>query len=286
MSFKRTLEDIKDHDERLTNSGFPGAEMLFLFWETKPEIIKTILPPPLEPINIPMIIAFVANYPQATQGQPYLESALMIRCKYDKIPGNYYLAMHVDDDRALIGGREVCGFPKKMAKLQLKKVGNKIEVISERLGTINLQAKVEIGKSFASVAELLPKINDPEFRKTQNDPEFLKKVVDVKYLPSKKRGSIAYNFKYFPAPTRDSFDYNPRLVRQETKANIKSFSVGKILDIKLGSSSHDPWGEIEIVKPLGALFNISDNIMLPGNVVAEVDPQEFLPYSYINWDWY
>ena len=286
MSFKRTLEEIKDHDERLTNSGFPGAQMLFLFWETKLEIIERILPPPLEPAKYPMVIAFIAYYPKATQGLPYYESALMLRCKYDKIPGNYYLAMHVDDDRALIGGREVCGFPKKRAQLILKKDGNLVEGISERLGTINLQVKVELADTFGSVAELMPKLADPEFQKKQNDPEFLKKVVEVKYLPTKRRGSIAYNFKYFPAPTRDSFDYNPKLVRQETKAQIKHFSIGKILDIKLGSSSHDPWAEVEVVKPLGALYNISDNTMLPGNVVAEVDPQEFLPYSYINWDWY
>ena len=260
--------------------------MLSIFWETKPEIIERILPPPLEPISLPIVIAFLANYPEATQGQPYLESALMIRCKYQGIPGNYFLAMHVNDDRAMVGGREACGFPKKMANLFLKEDGNTIEGYSERIGTKNLEVKVELSEKYNNVAELLPKLNDPEFRKAQNDPEFLKKVIDIKYLPSRKRGSISYNFKYFPKPSRDGFDYDPRLVQQETKVKVKSLRVGKVTYLKLGSSSHDPWGEVEVVNLLGALYTKSDNIMLTGEVVAEVDPKEFLPYSYINWDWY
>ncbi|NHI91659.1 MAG: hypothetical protein EAX96_04085 [Candidatus Lokiarchaeota archaeon] len=260
--------------------------MLLIFWETKPEIIEKILPPPLESISLPIAISFIANYPEASQGQPYLESALMIRCKFEGITGNYYLAMHVNDDRALVGGREVFGFPKKMAHLGMKKEGNIIKATSERLGTKNLDVKVELSNKFNDIGELLPKLNDPDFRKLQNDPEFLKTVIDIKFLPTKKRGSISYNFKYFPSPSRDGFDYNPRLVRQETKGKIKSFNVGKVLEMTLGSSSHDPWGEVQVVKLLGALYTKSDNSMLPGKVVAEINSEEFLPYSYINWDWY
>ncbi|MFO8018411.1 MAG: hypothetical protein R6U96_07235 [Promethearchaeia archaeon] len=41
-----------------------------------------------------------------------------------------------------------------------------------------------------------------------------------------------------------------------------------------------------MVKPLGALYMNTDNTMLPGQKMAEVDSEEFLPYSYIAWDWY
>ena len=57
-------------------------------------------------------------------------------------------------------------------------------------------------------------------------------------------------------------------------------------EISLNSTVHDPWGEIEIVKVLGALYLKTDNTMLPGEIVAEVNSDEFLPYSYIKWDWY
>ena len=49
-------------------------------------------------------------------------------------------------------------------------------------------------------------------------------------------------------------------------------------------SSHDPWSEVEIVKIYGATFSVGDNSMLPGEVVAEVDPNEFFPYAFMKMD--
>ena len=71
MSFKRALEEIKMKREELQNSVFKGAEMLTVIWETKPEIIERILPPPLEPVSRPLCTAFIAYYPSTNQGQPY-----------------------------------------------------------------------------------------------------------------------------------------------------------------------------------------------------------------------
>jgi len=240
--------------------------MLTVFWETKPEIIKNLLPPPLKPAEVPVIMAFIAYYPKTNQGQPYYESALVIRSQFKGEYGNYYLAMHVDDDRAMIGGREICGFPKKMAKLYLKRNENNVIGWSERLGIKNIEIH----------ANLTGKFNNPK------TPNIISKL---KILPSKKKGAINYNFKYFPAPNKSGFDYNPRLVRQETLIGTKSMEMGEA-EIILKSSVHDPWGEVEIVNVLGALYIKTSNTMLPGTVVAEVDPDEFLPYSFIKWDWY
>lgn len=260
------MDDIKEKKEELINSVFTGAEMLTVHWETKPEIIERILPPPLEPIEIPLVSSFIAYYPKTNQGQPYYESALFIRSKYEGEYGNYFLAMHVDDDRAMIGGREICGFPKKMANISIKRDGNKINAFSERLGTRYIEVEVDLSGQF----------NDSE------TPNILKKY---KVLPSRKKGTINYNFKYFPSPEKDGFDYKPRLVRQETLIKPASMEMGTA-EITLKSSKHDPWGEIEVVKVLGALFLKTNNTMLPGSVLTEVDPDEFLPYSYISWDWY
>ena len=84
---------------------------------------------------------------------------------------------------------------------------------------------------------------------------------------------------------KQGFDYNPWLVRQETKLGPKSMEMGEV-EIILKSTPHDPWAEVEVVKPLGALYLTGENVMLPGEKIAEVDPDEFLPYSYGKWDWY
>ncbi|MHA1323672.1 MAG: acetoacetate decarboxylase family protein, partial [Candidatus Helarchaeota archaeon] len=178
MSFKRDLKEIQQKQEELKNSVFKGAEMLTLIWETKPEIIARVLPPPLQPVEKPLCSAFIAHYPSTNQGLPYYESALFIRSKYEDELGNYFLAMHVDDDRALIGGREICGFPKKIAKIRLMQENDELHAFSERNGTKNLEVRVKLSGKFNS-SEL---------------PTLLKQF---KILPTRKKGTINYNFKYF-----------------------------------------------------------------------------------------
>jgi len=266
MSFKKSIEEIKTKSEDLKNSVFKGAEMLTVFWETKSEIIERILPPPLQPAERPICRAFIAYYPSTNQGLPYYESDLFILVKFKEEYGNYHLAMHVDDDRAMIGGREICGFPKKMAKIGLERDGNDVKGWSERLGTRNIDIHTKLTGKFNS----------------SETPDILK---DFKMLPSRKRGNISYNFKFFTSPDRTGFDYPPRLVRQETLIKPQSMEMGEA-EVQLTSSIHDPWGELEIVRVLGALYLKTNNTMLPGEVVAEVDPEAFLPYSFIKLDWY
>ena len=138
MSFKRNLDEIKQKKEEMVTSVFKGAEMLWVFWETKKEIIEHVLPPPLEPLDRPIALAFVANYPSHSYGVPYTEAALMIRCQYKGDIGNYFLAMPLTDDRATFAGREIFGFPKKLANVHFEKNENQLYGYSERLGVKNI----------------------------------------------------------------------------------------------------------------------------------------------------
>jgi len=240
--------------------------MLTVIWETKPEIIERVLPPPLEPISRPIAFAFIVNYPSTNQGLPYHEGALIIRCQFNGELGNYYLSMPVTDDRAMIGGREIFGFPKKMANIKLERNDKKVYAYSERLGVKNIEIKAELTGKF-------------------NDPETPKIIKEIGLLPGRRKNTINYNFKYFPSPDKEGFDYDPWLVRQETGVSPKSLEMGEA-EIQLRSTIHDPWAEIEIVKILGALYIKTDNTMYPGKKVAEVSSEDFLPYSYNKWDWY
>ncbi len=266
MSFKKNLEEIAKKSEELKNSVFTGVEMLSLIWETKPSVIERILPPPLLPVKRPIVIAFIAYYPKTNQGLPYRESALFVRAQHNGESGNYYLAMHVTDDRAMIGGREIWGFPKKMADIHLDRNGTDVHAWSERAGTRTIEARVKLTGKF-------------------NDPETPKIIAEQGLLPTRKKPTVNFNFKYFPAPDRNGFDYKPRLTRQETVLNPQMLEMGEAT-VDLKSSPHDPWAELEVVKMLGALYIKSNNTMHPGSVVAEVDGQAFLPYSYLKWDWY
>lgn len=266
MSWIKDREEIKKKKEVLRTTVFKDAEMVTVVWKTKEEIVKKVLPPPLKPVSMPIVLAFIVNYPSTNQGLPYHEGALMIRCEYDGVPGNYYLAMPVTDDRAMIGGREIFGFPKKMANVHLERNDKQVYGYSERVGVKNIEIKADLSKGF-------------------NNPDTPKIIKEMGLMPGRRKNTINYNYKYFPAPNKEGFDYNPWLVRQETAVSPKSLEMGHA-EVTLGSSPHDPWAEIEIVEVLGALYFKTDNTMLPGKKVAEVDPDEFLPYSYVGYDWY
>jgi acetoacetate decarboxylase len=94
---------------------------------------------------------------------------------------------------------------------------------------------------------------------------------------------VVYNFKFFPAPGRDGFDYYPRLIREVVQLRPNSVEMGEA-ELTFRSSVHDYWGDVEIVRVLGALYTIGTNTMLPGSVVAEADPMSFAPYAFMKVD--
>ncbi len=244
---------------------FYDAQMLSIFWETKPEIIAKLLPPPLKPAPHPIAYAFVAFYPSTNFGVTYKETALFIKATFNGEEGGYCLAMPVTSDMALIYGREIFGFPKKIGDIHYKKDGDTIEGWTERGGPRFMEISARLTGNF----------NDPAMQDL------------LAATPMSEDGSMTfttYNFKYFPAPEGDgAFDYNPRLVKQDTVFRPKEMQFGEA-EIAFKPSDNDPWEEVEIVKILGAIYMRGNNTMLPGKVVAEVKPTDFAPYAFIKID--
>ena len=100
QSFDNLMKMVKETYD------FYDAEMLVLAWETKPEIVKRLLPPPLSASDRPIVVAFLANYPRTNFSAPYLEGALLLKTAYNGINGYYCLAMPVTNDLGMAGGRE------------------------------------------------------------------------------------------------------------------------------------------------------------------------------------
>jgi acetoacetate decarboxylase len=252
MGFVKSEEEINKFYRETYD--FYNAEMLTVFYETKPEIVARLLPPPLKPAAMPLAFVFVANYPSTNFGVSYLESALFLRADFEGKEGNYCLSMPVTNDMALIGGREVFGYPKKIAQIYLKREGDRVHGWTERHGSRFLEVRVKLTGSF-NMPEVQP------FFTEASDPNV-----------------IMYNFKYFPSPDGEGFDYNPRLIREIVTVCPNSLAAGEA-EIELAASPSDPWSEVEVVRVLGATYAISNNSMQKGNVVAEVDPVEFRPYA-------
>lgn len=245
MGFTKTREELDAYYE-LAMRKFFDARMLGVMFETDSDIAERLLPPPLEPADSPGGLIFIADYPETNLGAGYHEGALFIRCKYKGEAGSYCLSMPLDDEPRMHNGRDIYGFPKKLATVHLERDGSVVEGWIERNGVRFVEVKTSLT---GSLPELPPM-----------GPIFL--------------------FKAMPrADLKPGFDGPVLLVRQKTDIEMKTLEIGTA-ELTLRESEADPWAEIEVKGAPFSFYLVSDNTMQPGAVLDEVDPDGFLPYYF------
>jgi acetoacetate decarboxylase len=97
---------------------FYNREFVVISYRTDPELLKAVVPEPLE------VVGDVVNYefirmPDSTGFGDYTESGQVIPVRFRAADGTvqeggYVHAMYLDDDAPIAGGREIWGFPKKL----------------------------------------------------------------------------------------------------------------------------------------------------------------------------
>jgi len=251
MGFARTQEELERY-YALGVRHFAGAQMTGAMYQTSPEIVQRLLPPPLEPADMPGALIFIAQYPDTNLGAGYREAALFLQCSYDGEAGTYCLSMPIDNEPRMHNGRDIFGFPKKLASIHVQRDGQLASGHVERAG-------VRIVELSVSIAAEMPQA-------PQTGPTFL--------------------FKAMPrVDLKPGFDGPVLLVRQQTEVEVVRFEVG-VPEIVLRPSDADPWAEVEVVQPTIGFQMTSNNTMQPGKVVAEVDPDAFLPHYFKMTDFY
>jgi acetoacetate decarboxylase len=246
MGFVKTKEEL-DRYFALGVRRFIGARMLGVMFETPAAVVERLLPPPLEAPAMPGGLIFVAEYPTTNLGPGYREAALFVRCAYKGAPGAYCLAMPIESEESrLHNGRDIFGFPKKMAQIHLEKDGPAVHGWVERHGV----RFVDIRATMAGT------------------------------LPGLPPQGPTYLFKASPRiDLQPGFDGPVLLCSQQTDIEMRSLEIGSA-EVSLTPSPHDPWAEIEITSVTAAFFLTSDNTMQPGTVLAEVDGDAYLPYYF------
>lgn len=111
----------------LSNPAFPpgpyrfiNREYLIITYRTTPEAIERILPAPLVAPE-PLVKYEFIRMPDSTGFGDYTESGQVIPVNFTNAQGqtehgSYTHAMFLDDEPPIAGGRELWGFPKKLAK--------------------------------------------------------------------------------------------------------------------------------------------------------------------------
>jgi acetoacetate decarboxylase len=128
------IDDVRRnaHAMPLTNPSFPRGpyrffdrEYLIITYRTDPEALRAVVPEPLE-ITEPVVKYEFIRMPDSTGFGDYTESGQVIPVRYAGQDGLYVHSMYLDDHAPIAGGRELWGFPKKLAQPKISHEGDVI----------------------------------------------------------------------------------------------------------------------------------------------------------------
>ena len=98
---------------------FVNREFFIVAYRTDPEKLKAVIPAPLEFTEAIVKYEFI-RMPDSTGFGDYTESGQVIPVSFRGEKGGYVHSMYLDCDPPIAGGRELWGFPKKLASPVLK----------------------------------------------------------------------------------------------------------------------------------------------------------------------
>ena len=110
----------------LTNPAYPkgpyrfyNREYVIITYRTDPALLRAVVPEPLEVIGDTVKYEFI-RMPDSTGFGDYTESGQVIPVSYQGETGSFVHSMYLDDEAPIAGGREIWGFPKKLASPKIK----------------------------------------------------------------------------------------------------------------------------------------------------------------------
>src|SRR3978361_183525 len=117
------IEDVRRtaYSMPLTNPSFPpgpyrffNREYFVITYRTDPDALRAVVPEPLL-VTEPIVKYEFIRMPDSTGFGDYTESGQVIPVTFEGVAGVYVHAMYLNDEGPIAGGRELWGFPKKLA---------------------------------------------------------------------------------------------------------------------------------------------------------------------------
>ncbi len=107
---------------------FVDGEVLTFQYATEPAAIRALLPEPLEPVNDTVQVQVSRWGDVPGMGRDVHECSVMVAARYrgrqGLVTGSYSPYFWVESDRAMAGGREFHGQPKRIAEITVQTVGD------------------------------------------------------------------------------------------------------------------------------------------------------------------
>ena len=220
-------------------------------WESDPDAVAQVLPPPLKPAERALVRVSISQVDLF--GTPLGAGSFAVSAQHGPHRGWYPLVMPMTTERALIGGREVFGEPKKLGEVVVERTADPAgDLVAARL--------TRHGVSFVEVrGRVGGELPLPE--------------------PVEK---LDFYFKFLPGVDGVGFDLDPVLVhclRLERVRRLERVD-GEVL---LRESPFDPVADLPVRRLLEVSIGEKTSDQR-GRVVERVSPQALLPYLHQRYD--
>jgi acetoacetate decarboxylase len=224
------------------------SHALTAIYETDPEVVAAVLPPPLEPPAEPLVritLTAVTMPGLPTFGAGYVA----VRARHEGTDGEYPLFMPMSTEQATVGGRETYGEPKKIAEVVAVRDGDQVHGRVSRLGF----TPIEIRGRITGPGPVPPP-------RTKTD----------------------FYFKFLMSPDGKGFDHDPALVYCHKEEEHRSFERidGEVV---LRESPLDPVVDLPVLRLVD--LNWSERATVQrGEIHSWVASDDLLPYVHQRYD--
>lgn len=252
MGFVKTLEEIAEIQSALSHARFPGT-MLSVEFRTREEIVRRLLPPPLEPAAEPIAMVGIERRHGNVCGD-FNGGVAALRARYGDIEGLYVLWMAYDSEAAVIWGRDFEGSPKKLCEATSLVVdGDHASGWLERHGVRLIEIEATLTSELRS---------------------FLMKDIG----PEPTVRMTGFNYKASPT-VAGGLEDDAILTLGEADVTIRYGRDGDGT-VRLCGTVHDPLDQLEVVEVLRTSYSDAEVAVAGIRAIARVPAKEFLPYAY------
>lgn len=146
--FQRLLSDLRTpfNLARIGDKLYHNAQYLTAVVEVDEKAMRPWLPAGMKLAQPGRADLFCAYFPDNVYTGAYHEAGLFVHVKVGRGYGIFCPWMILDDDRAMILGRELLGYPKKMGEIDWHQNGDRIVSRATRRGTTLIEMDATLGE--------------------------------------------------------------------------------------------------------------------------------------------
>jgi acetoacetate decarboxylase len=217
---------------------FQGSQLVSIIFQTSPEVLRALVPEPLVP-NPENLMTITLGLQKVVEPGvvDYHEVYFTIPVTYGEIKGSYFPLLYLDKAIPIVAGREIWGYPKLYAEIQMVREKDEIQIKVVRENKAIIKASVKLGVQMGPMSG----------------------------LPDK----TSINLKLIPSAIKDS----PPDVKQLTSSIAKNQVVKKLFvaeaKLEFDSTPLDPLKSIPIKKIVRAFYSESDFVLDYGQVIHD-----------------